>query len=73
MDLECTILSEMSDRERQMLYIFTYVWNLKNNTNEYNKTETESQRQRTNWWLLEMRMNEGRGKDRGRRLGGTNY
>ena len=71
MDLECTILSEMSDRERQMLYIFTYVWNLKNNTNEYNKTETESQR--TNWWLLEMRMNEGRGKDRGRRLGGTNY
>ena len=25
-----------------MLYIITYMWNLKNKTNEYNKTETDS-------------------------------
>ena len=31
-------------RERQMLYDITYMWNFKNNTNEFiNKTETESQ------------------------------
>ena len=29
-----------SDRERQMLCYFTYIWNLKNKTNKYNKTET---------------------------------
>ena len=27
--------SEMSDREEQILYVFTYMWNLKNKTNEY--------------------------------------
>ena len=33
-----------SDRERQILYIITYMWNLKNKIkNEYNKTETDSQ------------------------------
>ena len=33
-----------SDRERQILYIITYMWNLKyKQTNEYNKTETDSQ------------------------------
>ena len=26
-----------SDRERQILYDVTYMWNLKNNTNEYTK------------------------------------
>ena len=40
----------MSDRERQTLYVITYMWNLKNKThvynkcmNVYNKTETVSQ------------------------------
>ena len=33
MDLENTMLSEMSDREGQILYDITYMWNLKNNTN----------------------------------------
>ena len=28
----------MSDRERQILYVITYMWNLKNKTNVYNKT-----------------------------------
>ena len=34
MDLECIMLSEMSDRERQMVYGFTYMWNLKSKRNE---------------------------------------
>ena len=31
-----------SHRERQTLYDSTYMWNLKNRTSEYNKTETNS-------------------------------
>ena len=34
MDLEGIMLIEMSDRERQILYVITYMWNLKNKTNE---------------------------------------
>ena len=37
MDLEGIMLSEMSDRERQILYDFTCMWNLKNKTNEQTK------------------------------------
>ena len=33
MDLESIMLSEI-DRERHILYDFTYMWNLKNKTNE---------------------------------------
>ena len=33
MDLEGTMLSEMSDRERLILYNIAYMWNLKNITN----------------------------------------
>ena len=37
------MLSKMSDRERQMLYVFTYMWNLKNKiTKEYKNTEIDS-------------------------------
>ena len=44
MDLESIMVSEMSDRERQILYDITYMWNLKNNTNEsIYETETDSQ------------------------------
>ena len=44
MDLENAVLSEMSDRDRQMLHDITYMWNLENNTNEcICKTETDSQ------------------------------
>ena len=35
-----------SERQRQ-IYVFIYMWNLKNKTNKYNKTETDSQIQRT--------------------------
>ena len=41
-----------SDRERQILYDITYIWNLKNTTvSEYNKNEAELQIQWTNQWL----------------------
>ena len=30
MDLEGVMLNEMSERERQILYDITYMWNLKN-------------------------------------------
>ena len=45
MDLEMTILDEVkSDRERQIPYDITYVWNLKYGTNELiYAAETESQ------------------------------
>ena len=43
MDLEIIILSK-SDRERQIPYDISYMWNLKNDTNELTyKTETDSQ------------------------------
>ena len=46
MDLENTVFSEMSEKD---IYDITYVWNLKNNTNEYiYKTETDSQTYKTN-------------------------
>ena len=44
-DLEIIILSEVkSDRERQIPYDITYIWNLKNDTNELiYKAEIDSQ------------------------------
>ena len=42
MDLEGIMLSKMSGR-KTILYVITYMGNLKNNTNIYNKTETDSQ------------------------------
>ena len=47
LNLENIILNKL--RERQILYCITYMWNLKNNTNEsIYKTETDSQTQKTN-------------------------
>ena len=45
LDLEIIILSEVkSARERQILHHITYMWNLKNRTNELiYKTETYSE------------------------------
>ena len=45
MDLEIVILSEVkSERERQIPYDITYMWNLKYNTNRHiYETETDSQ------------------------------
>ena len=53
MDLETIILSEV--RQRQ-IYDITYMWNLKNDTNELiYKTETESQTEKTNLWSSKWR------------------
>ena len=49
MNLEIIILSEVSQRERQVSHDITYMWNLKNNTNEIiYKREMDSQNQKTN-------------------------
>ena len=43
-DLEIIILSEVSQKERQIPYDITYMWNLKYGTNEHiYETETDSQ------------------------------
>ena len=55
MDLEFIMLSAVSQRKTNTIW-FHYMWNLKN---KMNKTETDSQIQRTDWWLSE-----------GRRVGG---
>ena len=42
-----------SERERQIPYGITYMWDLKNGTNDpIHKTETDSQTWRTELWLL---------------------
>ena len=62
MDLEIIILSK-SERERQILYGITYVWNIKYDTNELTyETETDSQTQRMGWLP--------RGKEGGRHVWG---
>ena len=43
MDLEIIILNEVSQKERQIPYDITYMWNLKYDTNELiYETETDS-------------------------------
>ena len=37
MNLENFMLSEINQRERQILYTITYMWTLKNNTNKWIK------------------------------------
>ena len=53
-----------SDRIRQILYNPTYNRSLKKNKQKNNEptTETESQIQRANWWLLEERSFGGQAK-----------
>ena len=53
MVLEGIMLSEISQTERQIPYDLTYMCSLKNNINKQNKVKTDSQIQRTNWWLPE--------------------
>ena len=44
LDLETVIQSEVSQKEKQILYINTYLWNLENGTDEsVCKTEIETQ------------------------------
>ena len=43
---------DKSDRERQILYDLTYMWNLKKTKT---KNQQNSQLQRKGWWLPEVR------------------
>ena len=61
-----------SVRERQTLYDLTYMWNLKNNTDEHIcKTETDFQIEETDLSLVKGRR-EGEGRMRGMGLRDTN-
>ena len=63
MDLEIIILSEVSQTERQISYDITYMWNLKNDTNELiYKIETDSQTSKTYSWLPKGKGDRGRDK-----------
>ena len=42
MELVTTMLSEMSDRERKILYDFTHIWHLRNKTNEQRERNQET-------------------------------
>ena len=52
MDLEITILSEISQKEKDKSHEITYMWYLKYDTNElFYEAETDSQTYRTDLWL----------------------
>ena len=56
-NVECKVQSE---RERQISYDITYMWDLKYDTNELiYKTETDSQTERADMWLPRGRWVEG--------------
>ena len=62
MGLEIIVLSEVNQTERQMSYDITYMWNLKNDTNELiYKTEIDSQTLKTHLWLPK---GKGGGRDK---------
>ena len=61
MDLEITILSGVSQTEKDKYYIKYYMLSLKKDTNErIYKTETNSQTSKANLWLP----NVGAGRDK---------
>ena len=52
MQLEITLLSEVSQKEKDKYHDITYMWNLKYGTNEPVYTaEMDLQKQRTDLWL----------------------
>ena len=58
MDLEIFLLSEVRRIEKS--HDITYMWNLKNGTNDHiYKNETESQTYKTNLWLPEGKGGKG--------------
>jgi len=53
MDLEIITLREVSQKEKDKYHVITYIWSLKNNTNDFiYKTATDSQTSKTNLRLL---------------------
>ena len=68
MQLQIIILSK-SERERQISYDITYIWNAKYGTNSPTyKTEIDSQSQRTDLWLPRGK-GEGIGRDQEFKVG----
>ena len=72
LDLEIIILSEVkSDREKQISYDMSYIWNLKNDTNELiYKVEIDSQTQKTNFRLPK---GKGEGEEINQKVGVNIY
>ena len=53
MDLDIITLREVSQKEKDKYHVITYIWSLKNNTNNFiYKTATDSQTSKTNLRLL---------------------
>lgn len=53
MDLEIITLRGVSQKEKDKYHVITYIWSLKNNTNDFiYKTATDSQTSKTNLRLL---------------------
>ena len=74
MDLEGFMLSEMSQTKKDKYCVLSLICGIFLKMNEYNKTETDSQTQRTHSWLS-MGRAEGQkeGQDRSPELRDTNY
>ena len=52
LDLEIITPSELSQTEKDKYHDITYLWNPKYDTNKHiYSSETDSQTQRTKWWL----------------------
>ena len=57
---DCFTKWSKSDRESQVSYDITYMWNLKYDKNELiDEKETDSQTQKTNLWLPKEKGGEG--------------
>ena len=67
---------DKSDRERQILYDSTLMWNLKNTTNEWQEQKrnrlTDRERKKKNSGYQRGK-EKGKGKDNGRELRGMKY
>ena len=65
MDLEGIMLSEINQSDKGKYYMFSSLCGSKKQYKQTNKTETDSQIQRTDWWLPEVKGVEGLGKGEG--------
>ena len=59
-DLEGIMLCEISQTAKDKYSVITYMWNLKNKMNEYNKTETDTDRE-NKLVVTRVEREEGRG------------
>ena len=59
-DLEIIVLSEVSQIEKEKSHDIAYIWTLKSDTSELiDKTEVDSQTQKTNLWLQAGKVGKG--------------